>query len=1061
MTDVNKPHRTLPTYHPGSSKEAIENEPDWGEVPHHRIGFRDKNGRIAGISLPEGDSETDKQFLEHAKQLAEELRRKKERGDLLTVVDYMKNQEDYHLRWPSKHPAGWRYVLHTTENFLKFEQEWPINIKKREKEQQQKEEQERQKGEEKAKREHEWRRERGEITTHHDAYSIEHPPEQEEAKVKEGEAEKEQEQKKSKEKELQGKYSPQELAFLRTLKRESEYVSGLEIDSGNRVSPKANDPVMTTIDEADQYTPDNWIPRHPSLIRLTGKHPLNAEPQLSALFDAGLITPNDLHYVRNHAAVPHILWETHEININDGQKILTMDELVKFDAINIPIAMACDGTRRKELNMIRRSKGFDWGCGGVSCAFWKGALLRDVLISAGVNVKFSSHSQVRLWVHFEGADNPSEGKYTTCIPLEYVMDPTNDVILAYEMNNKPLPPDHGYPVRVMIPGYVGGRCVKWLQRIWITDKESTAYYHIYDNRVLPSFVIEKDSEFAETMFHHPSTACNEQNLNSLIVKPAQGEKIDLRSVKPGQTYRIQGLAYDGGGCEVQRVEVTLDGGETWLYCTRTCPVSLTGKQFPEAPVRHGKKFWTWLFWHVDVEVAHIVNAKSISVRCFNVFKNTQPQKPNWNLMGMMNNCWYTLKSKPVTDEETGALCLMFQHPVEPATGKGGWLQPSAEVQIETIKHEVPGPKREFTREEIEKHNSEDDCWIVINGKVYDATSVLSWHPGGKAPILGHAGKVHTETTEEFESIHDDYAEKKLSECVIGVVTDKAKAYMKKQKEKAAKDAAASSQKPGDTALIRKRWIQVKLIKTEHLSEDTQRYKFALPEGAKSLGLRTGEHIQLGFHFLDRMITRSYTPVRPILEDEKDGTFDLVVKSYFPTKDMPGGTISNILHELRPGEEVEIKGPMGELHYLGHGKFRVDSKELQFKNISLVLGGSAITPGWQLIKDILKSKDPHDPTKIALVDANKTEDDILLREEMQELMNEHPDQFKIDYILSEPGPDWKGEKGFVTEEHLKKYCYPPEKENVALICGPPTMIAKAVLPALKDWGYKEEVNLFGF
>lgn len=211
-----------------------------------------------------------------------------------------------------------------------------------------------------------------------------------------------------------------------------------------------------------------------------------------------------------------------------------------------------------------------------------------------------------------------------------------------------------------------------------------------------------------------------------------------------------------------------------------------------------------------------------------------------------------------------------------------------------------------------------------------------------------------------------------------------------------------------------------------------------------------------------MVTRSYTPVRPILEEEKDGTFDLIIKSYFPTKDMPGGTISNILHELRPNEEIEIKGLMGEIRYRGCGKFQIDGMELQFRNISLILGGSAITPGWQLIKDILKSEDPHDDTKIALVDANKSEKDILLRQEMQTLMAEHPDQFKIEHVLSHPSPDWKGERGVVNLDRLKKLCYPPEKTNIALICGPPAMTA-SVLPELKEWGYNdnEEENLFGF
>jgi nitrate reductase (NAD(P)H) len=82
------------------------------------------------------------------------------------------------------------------------------------------------------------------------------------------------------------------------------------------------------------------------------------------------------------------------------------------------------------------------------------------------------------------------------------------------------------------------------------------------------------------------------------------------------------------------VEVSLDDGETWLYCIR---------RFPDAHIRHGNKFWTWLHWHVDIEITHLLQAKSITVRCFNVFKNTQPKEPNWNVMGMMNNCWYIVR----------------------------------------------------------------------------------------------------------------------------------------------------------------------------------------------------------------------------------------------------------------------------------------------------------------------------------------------------------------------------------------------------------------------------------
>lgn len=85
------------------------------------------------------------------------------------------------------------------------------------------------------------------------------------------------------------------------------------------------------------------------------------------------------------------------------------------------------------MNLVKKSKGFSWGASGISCAYWKGALLRDVLLAAGVDSRLESGK--RTWVNFEGADELTDGKYATCIPLEYALDPGNDVIIAYEMNN--------------------------------------------------------------------------------------------------------------------------------------------------------------------------------------------------------------------------------------------------------------------------------------------------------------------------------------------------------------------------------------------------------------------------------------------------------------------------------------------------------------------------------------------------------------------------------------------------------------------------------------------------
>lgn len=736
------PWRVRIVDHPGSTREEIEQEPDW-EVAHgQHVGYLNRDNRRPGLTHNFDGRDEDDDATKEAREEYERLKEKTDSSKLVNWRDLIEEEPDLHLLHPNNRSLGWRYMLDCTEDWVRNGEPWPINIEKKKKEEAKKKDEGDNQDDDQ--NEEMWRRDNGEGSKHHDAYA--------EDKHDSGNSSDESERRKSEYDQLRERYTPQEIALLRSIQHEKDCIENLKQNDGKGRSPQTNNRTTLSIDESDQFTPDNWLPRCPDLIRLTGKHPLNAEAHLSHLYDAGLITPNELHYVRNHGAVPRLLWEFHQLDVQDGKLILSMDDLKnKFVPINIPITLACDGNRRKELNMIKRTKGFSFGAGAVSCAYWKGPLVRDILLATGVEHQMPEAK--RYWVNFEGADELSEGKYATCIPFDYAMDPTNDVMLAYEMNDIPLPADHGYPVRLMIPGYVGGRCVKWLKRIWISEKENDSHYHIWDNRVLPSFVTEKDGEFAQTLFRHPDTKCNEQNLNSVIVKPAQGERIPLTEVRKCRTYRIEGYAYDGGGHQVQLVEVSLDEGETWLYCVR---------EFPKAPVRHGNKFWTWLHWHVDVGISHLLQLKSITVRCFNVFKNTQPQKPVWNIMGMMNNCWYIVKSDIVHSPDSDVPSIFFRHPVEPGTDEGGWMKPSVERRIANAKQESGAPQKQFTREEIEKHDKEDDCWIVVDGKVYDVTSVLSWHPGGKSAIMNHAGKVHQETSDEYSSIHDNYAYQKLN-----------------------------------------------------------------------------------------------------------------------------------------------------------------------------------------------------------------------------------------------------------------------------------------------------------
>lgn len=135
----------------------------------------------------------------------------------------------------------------------------------------------------------------------------------------------------------------------------------------------------TQILKEDLKTPDNHVPRDPRLIRLTGIHPFNVEAPLSALYDEGFLTSQDLFYVRNHGAVPEVDdatildWEFSVEGLVKNPITMTLRDLISnYEQITVPITLVCAGNRRKEQNQVRKSKGFSWGAAGVSNALWTG-----------------------------------------------------------------------------------------------------------------------------------------------------------------------------------------------------------------------------------------------------------------------------------------------------------------------------------------------------------------------------------------------------------------------------------------------------------------------------------------------------------------------------------------------------------------------------------------------------------------------------------------------------------------------------------------------------------------
>lgn len=252
----------------------------------------------------------------------------------------------------------------------------------------------------------------------------------------------------------------------------------------------------------------------------------------------------------------------------------------------------------------------------------------------------------------------------------------------------------------------------------------------------------------------------------------------------------------------------------------------------------------------------------------------------------------------------------------------------------------------------------------------------------------------------------------------------------------------------------------RLIERVEISHDTRQFTFALQTPKTLLGLPVGQHISLRYTDKNgKTHQRSYTPVSG---DETPGTVTFIIKVYksgVHPKFPDGGKMSQHLDSLSIGDTVDMKGPKGHLTYLGKGKFTVKQirkplSERHAKHFGMIAGGTGITPCLQVIHAILRdSKDTS--TTVSLLFANQTEEDILVREELETIVREHPDRFKLHYTLDNPPSGWKYSSGFVTKDMIESHL--PAASNGStqiLMCGPLPMLKYACIPALKELGFNE-------
>jgi DMSO/TMAO reductase YedYZ molybdopterin-dependent catalytic subunit len=317
--------------------------------------------------------------------------------------------------------------------------------------------------------------------------------------------------------------------------------------------------------------------------------PLNLETPFETV--ESFIMPTQLFYVRTHFPIPRIdrdAWWLHVEGEVEKPFAINYQELLALESVTLPATLECAGNNRSFLEP--KVKGVQWGLGAVGTAEWTGVLLSVLLDRAVVR-------QGAREVILEGADHgmlddpkspPGELTFARSIPLGKARA---DVLLAYKMNGNDLPPQHGFPLRAIVPGWYAMASIKWLQRIIVTGQPFNGYYQTIDYSYW-----KRRGDIAGL------TPLTEMQVKAEIAKPAEGQILPSNS-----NVRVHGAAWTGDG-EITRVELSTDGGATWREA------KLLGKSQPNS----------WRLWEFVWQTPDAPGKQTLVARATDSRGRTQP-----------------------------------------------------------------------------------------------------------------------------------------------------------------------------------------------------------------------------------------------------------------------------------------------------------------------------------------------------------------------------------------------------------------------------------------------------
>jgi nitrate reductase (NAD(P)H) len=275
------------------------------------------------------------------------------------------------------------------------------------------------------------------------------------------------------------------------------------------------------------------------------------------------------------------------------------------------------------------------------------------------------------------------------------------------------------------------------------------------------------------------------------------------------------------------------------------------------------------------------------------------------------------------------------------------------------------------------------------------------------------------------------------------------------------DAAAKESDPTRAVFLQsKTWSKAVLESKTKVSSDSFIFGFKLDHTDQQIGLPTGQHLMLRLRepATREAIIRAYTPLS---EENERGLLRILIKVYYDTQSHKGGKMTMALNAIPLGHFVDFKGPVGKFVYLGGGRCTISDKERRVRRLFMICGGSGITPIFQVLRAVIK--DIHDPTECIVLDGNRVEEDILCKEDLDDMAASNPQRCRIIHTLSRPGPLWTGRKGRVDRPLLSSEIGPPRPSNqsgedLVLICGP-SSLEESVHGILLEMGWCEEDLLF--